>query len=128
MTNDIVAIILLTLAFILKALADSVKFHWHSTKKYLPTAVVEYFDPNNWRSFWKNGDATQGERFFGSSRWFAPFLDGWHLLDASRNYLGILSVLVAINKPMLLHVTLDAFVLFCMLSLLFELIFTKLSK
>ena len=28
---------------------------------------------------WKNGDKAQGERFFGSSRWFVLFTDAWHL-------------------------------------------------
>lgn len=28
---------------------------------------------------WKNGDKKQGEKFFGSSRWFVMFTDAWHL-------------------------------------------------
>lgn len=28
---------------------------------------------------WKNGDKKQGEKFFGSSRWFVMFTDSWHL-------------------------------------------------
>ena len=28
---------------------------------------------------WKNGDKAQGERHFGSSRWFVLFTDAWHL-------------------------------------------------
>ena len=28
---------------------------------------------------WKNGDKAQGERFFGSSRWFVAQTDAWHL-------------------------------------------------
>jgi len=33
----------------------------------------------SWQNKWKNGDKTQGERFFGSSRWFVLFTDAWHL-------------------------------------------------
>jgi hypothetical protein len=33
----------------------------------------------SWKNKWKNGDKKQGERFFGSSRWFVMFTDAWHL-------------------------------------------------
>lgn len=32
-----------------------------------------------WKNKWKNGDKKQGEKFFGSSKWFVMFTDGWHL-------------------------------------------------
>jgi hypothetical protein len=32
-----------------------------------------------WKNKWKNGDKSQGEKFFGSSRWFVLFTDAWHL-------------------------------------------------
>ena len=33
----------------------------------------------SWQNKWKNGDKKQGEKFFGSSRWFVAFTDAWHL-------------------------------------------------
>lgn len=33
----------------------------------------------SWQNKWKNGDKKQGEKFFGSSRWFVMFTDAWHL-------------------------------------------------
>ena len=33
----------------------------------------------SWQNKWKNGDKKQGEKFFGSSRWFVLFTDAWHL-------------------------------------------------
>lgn len=33
----------------------------------------------SWKNKWKNGDKKQGEKFFGSSRWFVLFTDAWHL-------------------------------------------------
>ena len=33
----------------------------------------------SWQNKWKNGDKKQGEKFFGSSRWFVLFADAWHL-------------------------------------------------
>ncbi len=33
----------------------------------------------SWQNKWKNGDKKQGERFWGSSRWFVAQTDAWHL-------------------------------------------------
>ncbi len=33
----------------------------------------------SWQNKWKNGDKSQGEKFFGSSRWFVMLTDAWHL-------------------------------------------------
>lgn len=33
----------------------------------------------SWKNKWKNGDKNQGEKFFGSSRWFVALTCGWHL-------------------------------------------------
>ena len=33
----------------------------------------------SWQNKWKNGDKKQGEKFFGSSRWFVSLTDAWHL-------------------------------------------------
>ncbi len=36
----------------------------------------------SWMNKWKNGDPKQGERFWGSSRWFVLFTDKWHLYES----------------------------------------------
>mgnify|MGYP006921345366 CR=1 FL=1 len=33
----------------------------------------------SWQNKWKNGDKKQGEKFWGSSRWFVAQTDAWHL-------------------------------------------------
>lgn len=33
----------------------------------------------SWQNKWKNGDKAQGEKFWGSSRWFVALTDAWHL-------------------------------------------------
>jgi len=35
-----------------------------------------------WVNKWKNGDKSQGEKFWGSSTVFVMFMDGWHLFKA----------------------------------------------
>lgn len=32
-----------------------------------------------WQNKYKNGDKKQGEKFFGSTRWFVAFTCAWHL-------------------------------------------------
>lgn len=55
------------------------------------------FDPSWWHrsqasgNKWLNGDKSQGERFFGSSRWFVWLTDGWHLTN-SIMYISLLLV------------------------------------
>lgn len=35
----------------------------------------------SWKNKWKNGDPTQGEKFWGSSTIFVSFTDAWHLFQ-----------------------------------------------
>lgn len=41
--------------------------------------VIFWVKDQSWKNKWKNGDKKQGEKFFGSSRWFVLFTDAWHL-------------------------------------------------
>ena len=69
----------------------------HSERNYKRSVwnrVANYFDRIGWHSLgqhfwdyriswknkWKNGDPTQGEKFFLSSRMLATYMDAWHLL------------------------------------------------
>lgn len=45
-------------------------------KFYKKTYWIKAF---SWQNKYKNGDKKQGEKFFGSSRWFVMFTDAWHL-------------------------------------------------
>ena len=45
--------------------------------KFLPERFWNKY--MSWKNKWKNGDKAQGEKFWGSSRWFVMFTDGWHL-------------------------------------------------
>ena len=45
-------------------------------KFYKKTYWIKAF---SWQNKYKNGDKRQGEKFFGSTRWFVAFTDAWHL-------------------------------------------------
>jgi len=44
-------------------------------KFYKKTYWIKAF---SWQNKYKNGDKKQGEKFFGSTRWFVAFTDAWH--------------------------------------------------
>lgn len=48
-----------------------------------------FFGPESWRNKYKNGDPLQGERFWGSSRWFAFTTDAPHLLKFIDNFFTV---------------------------------------
>ena len=45
-------------------------------KFYKKTFWLKHF---SWQNKWKYNVETNGEKFWGSSRWFVMFTDGWHL-------------------------------------------------
>ena len=52
---------------------------------------------------WKNGDKKQGEKFFGSSRWFVALTDAWHLFGLIERLSFVITytsigVLIMLNK------------------------------
>ena len=44
-----------------------------------------WYKDSSWGNKWKNWDKSQGEKFFGSSRWFVVFTDAWHLFNDFRD-------------------------------------------
>ena len=73
-----------------------------------------------WRNKWKNGDNNQGERFWGSSRWFVIFTDKWHLFDFLRTSLLICCM---ITYTPIINIYLDAIVAIFLYHSAFELLF-----
>lgn len=45
-------------------------------KFYKKTYWIKAF---SWQNKYKNGDKKQGEKFFGSTRWFVSLTDAWHV-------------------------------------------------
>lgn len=47
-----------------------------------------------WRNKWKNGDPLQGEKFWGSSRWFVFVTDFYHLTRFASSRLHEVTALI----------------------------------
>jgi hypothetical protein len=72
-------LLFLFIAAINKAIMDKLVFHYEKS-------IFSKFKNENWwdktksyKNKWKNGNQEDGERFWGSSRWFVSFTDAWHL-------------------------------------------------
>lgn len=72
---------LIVIAGISKAVMDVLQFRF-SRSIFNKFKNYTWWNPAiSWRNKWKNGDHLQGERFWGSSRWFVRFTDAWHFFQ-----------------------------------------------
>ena len=112
------------LSFIFKAIADTIKFHFSTSifSEIKNPKVLKYFDPDDWTNMYKDGDKNKGERFWGSSRWFAFLNDAWHLSDMLR-ILSYLSAVFIISGPII-----GILISYILGGLVFELLFKLLKK
>lgn len=72
-TLIILSVVFAILAGICKAITDL------SEENKIKGNPLLWHKSHSWKNKWKNGDKKQGERFWGSSRWFVAFTDAWHL-------------------------------------------------
>lgn len=76
-----IILILLLIGGISNAIMDALQFRY-STSIFRNFKNQQWWNPSiSWKNKWKNGDNTQGERFWGSSRWFVRFTDAWHFFQ-----------------------------------------------
>lgn len=70
----VISILLIIISGIAKAICDL-----SSDDKIKFKPETYWVKSKSWVNKWKNGDPKQGEKFWGSSRWFVSFTDAWHL-------------------------------------------------
>jgi hypothetical protein len=137
----ITPIIFLILASIMKVISDTIKFHWYSSifgKLSINSRLYKWLNPDiAWMNMYKEGYKPLGEKFWGSSRWFAFISDGWHLFDLLKTifsisiltffiyYIPFTSILIGVN---ILSRLVDTFILFTIFSLIFEYLFVFMEK
>jgi len=137
----LISIIFLCLAGLMKAIADTIKFHWYSSvfnKLSNKSKLYNWLNPDiAWMNMYKENYKPLGEKFLGSSRWFAFIGDGWHLFDLLKTNFSIAILtfysnyipfsLLIINNDILARAV-DTFVYFTIFSIVFEYIFVLLEK
>lgn len=82
-----------TLIFICLYFAGLCEAAMDALAHYYEQSIFKKLNPNYWNPVvsgvnkWKNGDRTQGERFFLSSTLLVGFTEGWHLFKMGRTLL-----------------------------------------
>lgn len=89
-----VVIIILIIGGMSNAIMDVLRFRYS-------TSIFKNFKNQQWwnpilssANKWKNGDKSQGERFWGSSRWFVRFTDAWHFFQGMMFTCFFLSIIL----------------------------------
>ncbi len=74
------SVILISLAAMFNAVMDTLSFRYNTSIFSNYPKLKQYLDPSvSWENKYKNGDPTQGPRFFGSETFLVFLTDGWHL-------------------------------------------------
>lgn len=86
----------------------------------------------SWKNKWKNGDASQGEKFPGSSTIFVSFTDAWHLFQHFF-LLPLFLSLIAYSecKPLIpwhWYMVTDFLLMYVYFTIIFQLFYWILSK
>lgn len=71
-------------AAIFNAIMDTVSTKYNKTifAKYFPQ-YKQFFDGSvSWKNKYKNGDPSQGPKFFGSTTFLVSLTDAWHMAKA----------------------------------------------
>lgn len=141
MTVYILPIILLIVSSILKSLMDTIQFHWESSffsKIDKNSKLFLWLNPlYSWQNKWKDKYKPNGEKFWGSSRWFAFLTDAWHFLD----FLKIITFICILTffqyyipfshffvSNVLISRILDTIILYILHGIVFEKLFVLYEK
>lgn len=117
---NILTLLLIILAAFFNACMDALYSNFDGS-------IFKNLNPNFWNPYkswvnkWKNGDKSQGEKFFGSSTFLVMFTDGWHLLKSGM----LLCIAVAISLQLTWILGVIFLSLFCGM---FEITFRVIRK
>ncbi len=119
-----VSLILVIIAGILNAVMDVVSVRYWNSIFSNYSELWQFIDSNvSWKNKWKNGDRTQGERFFGSSTFLVWTTDAWHL--SKTLMLLCFSIAIVSYKP-IIHPIIDCIGYWLVFGAVFELFWSKI--
>jgi hypothetical protein len=113
-----ISVLLIIIAAIANAICDKLQFHFSTS--IFPSNT--FWNPQvSWKNKWKNGDKSQGEKFFGSSTFLVFTTDAWHLFKMFM--LVCISLAIVFYSPITKYKLLDALILHTLWGIIFELVF-----
>ena len=121
-----VSLILITLAAILNAAMDTINARYFTSVLYNPKwpKFNQFTNPaESWKIKWKNGDRTQGEKFFGSSTFLVWTTDFWHL---AKTIMLLCFALAIVCYTPIIHPLLDWIIYWIGFGTIFELFWSKI--
>lgn len=72
---------------------EEISHHYRDFKKVFPNSNDQFWDPKtSWKNKYKNGDYTQGPRFFGSTTFLVWMTDGYHMTRSVKNTMVVTSI------------------------------------
>lgn len=78
---------------------EILRHDYQAFKNWFPNANENFWNPAySWKNKWKNGDPSQGEKFFGSTGILVATTDGTHLWGSVRNIAWTTSVTFKIGE------------------------------
>ncbi len=117
-------ILLLIIAGISNAIMDTLQFRYKKSV-FRKFKNQQWWNPSlSWRNKWKNGDHTQGEKYWGSSRWFVRFTDAWHFFQGIMYtcFFLVIVLYVKIFTPII-----DFFLIYLLFTTIFQIFYKILS-
>jgi len=120
---EYISIILMIIAGFFNACMDILKVRYDKSI-FRFWKYQNWLDPSkSWVNKWKNGDPSQGERFFGSSTFFVSLTDAWHL--AKHFMLTFIMLSVVFYQP-IINWWMDFIILYVSFTVTFEVFFSKI--
>ncbi|MFW6246618.1 MAG: hypothetical protein ACOC22_00380 [bacterium] len=117
-------LILIIIAGISNAIMDTLQFRY-SRSIFSKFKNQQWWNPTlSWRNKWKNGDYSQGERFWGSSRWFVRFTDAWHFFQGLM-FTCLFLAMVFYEK--IFYTIIDFLLIYLLFTVVFQILFKFLS-
>ena len=117
-----ITLILIALAGICNAIMDVLKTKYNNSI-FLNWRNQTWFKPSlSWRNKWRNGDPSQGPKFFGSTTFLVFLTDFWHLSKFCM--LMLISLALVFREPMFAWY-IDFFIYYCTFTIIFEIFYSK---
>jgi len=120
--TTVLLITLLIIAAISNAIMDVLSYRYQTS--IFVNFSKNWWNPSvSWKNKWKNGNPEQGERFWGSSRWFVRFTDAWHFFQGLM--FTCFMVCIVIYKPVFSGL-IDFALMYLIFTTTFQLFYSKI--
>ena len=89
-----IVLFLIIIGGICNAIMDVLRFRYNNSI-FSDFKNQKWWNPSiSWRNKWKNDDPENGEKFWGSSRWFVRFTDAWHFFQGMMFTIFFLAIIL----------------------------------